>query len=38
VLRKLARKNLPYDKRNSKGAVGIYLQSVAEKRGIAVVE
>ena len=38
VLRKLARKNLPYDKRNSKGAVGIYLQSVAEKRGIAVAE
>jgi asparagine synthase (glutamine-hydrolysing) len=38
VLRKLARKNLPYDKRNSKGAVGIYLRSVAEKRGIAVVD
>ena len=38
VLRKLARKNLPYDKRNSKGAVGIYLQSVAKKRGIAVAE
>jgi asparagine synthase (glutamine-hydrolysing) len=38
MLRKLARKNLPYDKRNSKGAVGIYLQSVAEKRGIAVAE
>jgi asparagine synthase (glutamine-hydrolysing) len=38
VLRKLARKNLPYDKRNSKGAVEIYLQSVAEKRGIAVAE
>jgi len=38
VLRKLARKNLPYDKRNGKGAVGIYLQSVAKKRGIAVAE
>jgi asparagine synthase (glutamine-hydrolysing) len=38
VLRKLARKNLPCDKRNSKGAVGIYLRSVAEKRGIAVAE
>ena len=38
VLRKLARKNLPRDKRNSKGAVGIYLRSVAEKRGIAVAE
>jgi asparagine synthase (glutamine-hydrolysing) len=38
VLRKLARKNLPYDKRNSKGATGIYLRSVAEKCGIAVAE
>ena len=38
VLRKLARKNLPCDKRNSKGAVGIYLQSVAEKCGIEVAE
>jgi len=38
VLRKLARKNLPYDKRNSKGAVGIYLRSVAEKRGIVVAD
>jgi asparagine synthase (glutamine-hydrolysing) len=38
VLRKLARTNLPHDKRNSKGAVGIYLRSVAEKRGIAVAE
>jgi asparagine synthase (glutamine-hydrolysing) len=38
VLRKLARKNLPCDKRNSKGAVGIYLRSVAEKRDIAVAE
>ena len=38
VLRKLARKNLPCDRRNSKGAVGIYLRSVAEKRDIAVAE
>jgi asparagine synthase (glutamine-hydrolysing) len=38
VLRKLARKNLPYDKRNNKGAVGMYLRSVAEKSGIAVAE
>jgi len=38
VLQKLARKNLPYEKRNSKGAVGIYLRSVAEKRGITVAD
>jgi len=38
VLRKLARENLPCDKRNSKGAVGIYLRSVAEKCGIEVAE
>jgi len=38
VLRQLARKNLPYGRRNSKGAVGMYLRSVAEKRGIAVAE
>ncbi len=38
VLRKLARENLPYNNRNSKGAVGIYLRSIAEKHGIAVAE
>jgi len=38
VLQKLAHKNLPCDKRNSKGALGIYLRSVAEKRGIAVAQ
>ncbi|MGZ4846480.1 MAG: asparagine synthase family protein [Halobacteriota archaeon] len=38
VLRKLARENLPYSNRNSKGAVGIYLRSIAEERGITVTE
>jgi asparagine synthase (glutamine-hydrolysing) len=38
ALQKLARKNLPYEKGNHKGAVGTYLRSVAEERGIAVVK